>query len=142
MFPALDFAVAGIGKSGGLPAWISDLRETIPDASTERTWCERYASSHIVIGVHGSSMLLPSAHAGAVVELMPDGRWGNMLQDILFRPNDLREAIFRCRIVPANTSVSDVASIVASMLVDHSYFLVNMRSNSVITVEQSSLQHG
>ena len=127
-FKELDFAIVGTDKSGEFPTWITDLRKTTPDDSTERNWCERYASSHVVMGVHGSNMLLPSAHAGAVVELMPNERWGNILQDILFRPDDLRETVFRCRIVPVDAPVKDVALIVTSMLTDHRYFLINMRS--------------
>jgi hypothetical protein len=106
---------------------ITDLRRTVLDESTERAWCERYACSHIVIGVHGSSMLLPSAHAGAVVELIPPDRWRNLLQDLLFRPDDLGETIFRCRILPIATCVRDVALTVISLLRDHHLLLVNMR---------------
>lgn len=126
-FPEIDFAVVGLDRSGEFPAWITDLRNSRPTASTERAWCERYASSHVVIGVHGSSMLLPSAHAGAVVELMPNERWDNILQDLLFRPNDLRETIFRCRIIPLAASISEMALIVGSILSDHGKFLINMR---------------
>ena len=126
-FPKLDFAVVGIGKIGHFPDWITDLRRMTLDESTERAWCERYACSHIVIGIHGSSMLLPSAHAGAVVELIPPKHWGNLLQDLLFHPDDLRETMFRCRILPIATSVRDVALTVISLLRDHRSLLVNMR---------------
>ena len=126
-FPKLDFAIVGTDCTGRFPSWIADLRKPRLDDATERSWCERYASSHIAVGVHGSNMLLPSAHAGAVVELMPRERWGNMLQDLLLRPADLREAMFRCRVLPASASVMDVAEMVASMLADHRGFVVNMR---------------
>jgi len=126
-FPKLDFTVVGIGKTGHFPEWIRDLRQIALDDSIERAWCERYACSHAVIGVHGSNMLLPSALAGAVVELIPSDRWGNVLQDLLFRQDDVREAAFRCRILPITASVRDVASTVISMLVHHNHFLINMR---------------
>jgi len=72
--PALDFAVVGMGVRGaGLAGWITDMRSLVLEEDTERAWCDRYAQSHIVIGVHGSNMLLPSAHAGAVLTLMPNG---------------------------------------------------------------------
>lgn len=51
--PRLDFAVAGLGQRGGLPEWIGDLRQPKIDESVERAWCQRYASSHLVVGVHG-----------------------------------------------------------------------------------------
>ncbi len=115
-FPAVDFAVAGIGKANGLPDWISDLRLTKLDAETERRWCERYAKSHIVIGVHGSNMLLPSAHAGSLIELIEEERQGNFLQDILFRRSDSRELFFRCRFVPHTTTPENLAGLASIIL--------------------------
>lgn len=115
-FPALDFAVAGLGKVGGLPDWIADLRLTKLDAEAERAWCERYAASHLVVGVHGSNMLLPSAHAGGVIELIGAERQGNFLQDILFRRADAREMFFRYRFVPHSTAPEDLAQLASTML--------------------------
>jgi ribosomal protein L33 len=114
--PALDFAVAGLGEAGGLPDWISDLRLKNLDADAERAWCERYAQSHVVVGVHGSNMLLPSAHAGAVIEIIGEDRRGNFLQDILFRPADFREMFFRYRFVPHSTAPEELARLAASVL--------------------------
>ena len=115
-FPRLDFAVAGFGDRGGLPDWITDLRVTEIDEGMERAWCERYARSHVVIGVHGSNMLLPSAHAGAVVELVPTDRRRNFLQDILITPDDTREALYRYRFLPLRTSPATVSEAIASLL--------------------------
>lgn len=115
-FPSLDFAVAGLGEANDLPDWISDLRLTKLNDKTERAWCERYAKSHIVVGVHGSNMLLPSAHAGGVIELIGEERWGNYLQDILFRHSDAREMFFRYRFVPHSTAPEDLARLAASIL--------------------------
>lgn len=115
-FPKLDFAVAGIGEARGLPAWIADLRLAKLNEKAERAWCERYARSHIVVGVHGSNMLLPSAHAGAVIELIGQDRWGNYLQDILLRGSDAREMLFRYRFVPHSTAPADLAQLAASVL--------------------------
>ncbi len=105
----VDFAVAGLGKAGGLPPSVRDLRRPSLDDATERAWCERYAASHLVIGVHGSNMLLPSAHAGGVIELLPRDRWGNYLQDLLLRPTSTRELLFRTRIVAESTAPEEVA---------------------------------
>lgn len=126
-WPSIDFAVVGIGRRGPLPGWIRDLRAISPAEETERRWCERYAESHIVIGVHGSNMLLPSAHAGAVVELVPRDRWGNLLQDILFCPGDLRETMFRVRLLPVSIRPVEVALVVSSLLRDHQNMVVTMR---------------
>ncbi len=114
--PALDFAVVGLGKAADLPDWISDLRLTKINDETERRWCGRYAGSHIVIGVHGSNMLLPSAHSGGVIELIGEERQGNFLQDILFRRSDPREMFFRYRFVPHSTAPEDLARLALIML--------------------------
>lgn len=114
--PKLNFAVAGIGKAGGLPEWISDWRLTKIDREAERRWCELYAGSHIVAGVHGSNMLLPSAHAGAVIELIDEDRRGNFLQDIIFRRSDVREMFFRYRFAPPSTQPEELARLAGSML--------------------------
>lgn len=126
VFPKIDFAVAGLGRPGGLPSWIADLRTAKIDDHIEIAWCERYAQSHLVIGVHGSNMLLPSAHTGAVIELMPLERWGNTLQDILFPHIDCRETMFRYRIVPASIRPSELATLSISLLRDYEYMMLNM----------------
>jgi hypothetical protein len=124
--PEVRVAVAGPGEPGGFPDWIDDRRATRPDAQTERAWCELYAASHVAIGVHGSNMLLPSAHAGSVVDLMPADRWGNALQDLLVPPGDVRETIFRTRLLPLEARPASVAGIVASLLRDHGAMMANM----------------
>jgi hypothetical protein len=109
--PNVDVAVVGVSRAGGLPSYVRDLRRTSIDDATERAWCERYAASHVVIGIHGSNMLLPSAHAGGVIELLPRDRAGNYLQDLLLRPGSTRDVLFRTRIVPASTTPEDVATL-------------------------------
>lgn len=125
--PSLDFSVAGVGRPGGLPEWILDLRMTAPDDEAERRLCRRYACSHVIVGVHGSSMLLPSAHAGAVIELMPEERWGNALQDLLLRQDDLREALFRCRVLPLALSVDALCDVAVSLLDEWTGTLLHMQ---------------
>jgi len=130
--PSLRFIVAGLGEPGGLPEWMEDRRRTKIDEATEREWCRLYAESHIVIGVHGSNMLLPSAHAGAVIDLMPDDRWANMLQDLTVRYADPREAMFHCQLVPVTISPADAAGMALSLLRDRDAMMLNMgRANSL-----------
>lgn len=114
--PDLDAAVAGLGTPGGLPGWIADMRTPHPSESVERDWLRLYAASHAVIGVHGSNMILPSAHAGSVVELLPDSRQGNFLQDILFNGTDPRDLFFRYRFVPDDFAPAHLARLVAFVL--------------------------
>ena len=64
--PNLQFAITGLAEPGGFANPVCDLRNGRPDDRVEREWCERYASSHVVMGVHGSNMLIPSGLAGAV----------------------------------------------------------------------------
>ena len=118
--PALDFAVAGLAQDegrGALPEWVTDLRRAALDEEAERGWCERYAASHAVVGVHGSNMLLPSAHAGGVVELIGPERWGNFTQDVLFRDaGDCRETLFRYRFVDDATPPPTLARLLHMIL--------------------------
>ncbi|HVF57329.1 MAG TPA: hypothetical protein VM934_14335, partial [Pyrinomonadaceae bacterium] len=83
-----------------------------------------------VVGVHGSNMLLPSAHAGGVVELMGPERWGNFTQDILFRDaGDCRETLFRYRFLDERTPPPALARLVNMMMVGRTDFrhLMNVR---------------
>jgi hypothetical protein len=115
-WPALDFALAGLGKPGGAPPWIEDLRQQRIDDDVEALWCRRAAASHIVIGVHGSNLLLPSAHAGAVINLMPPDRWRNIIQDVLPRPGEPRETLFLHRFLPLATGPIEVARVASAVL--------------------------
>ncbi len=116
-YPMLDFAVMGVGEPGGFAGAITDLRTTRIDEVTEREWCARYARSHVVIGIHGSNMLLPSALAGGVVEIMEQGRDGNIGQDILPTPGlTAREAMVRYRFFSTSASPQRVAHAVSSII--------------------------
>jgi hypothetical protein len=116
-YPKIDFAVVGMGQPEGFDAWINDMRRTKMDDAVEREWCERYAESHLVIGVHGSNMLLPSALAGSVIELLPPDRNGNMAQDIInVGKQTEREVIFRYRFLPISATPSEVAAVAETLL--------------------------
>lgn len=125
-FPKVSFRVIGPGTPGDLPEWIGDERAGVIDEGTERRWCELYAASHLTIGIHGSNMLLPSAHAGAVLELVPHDRWGNYLQDLHVRRADPREAMIHTRLVPDALEPEAVASIAASILTDRNAMMLNL----------------
>ena len=103
-FPQIDFAIVGLGEKGDFPKWIKDMRTKEVNTDIEREWCGRYGESNVIIGVHGSNMLLPSAHAGTVVELVPEDRWGNIIQDLLMEDLDCRESLYRFRLIPINIS--------------------------------------
>lgn len=113
LLPGLDAAVAGLGDPGGLPDWIADMRARRPEGEIERSWLRRYAASHAVVGMHGSNMLLPSAHAGSTFELLPEERDGNVLQDILPNGTDPRDILFRYRFVRPDIAPAKLARLVA-----------------------------
>jgi hypothetical protein len=114
----LQFSVAGVGVPGGLPSWIHDLRARQINSVLELSWCQLYAHSHIVVGVHGSNMLLPSGHAGAVVELVPIDRWGNIMQDLLFNTQEIRLVNLLNLMLPISINLKDLSLIISAMLVE------------------------
>lgn len=118
-FRGADVAVTGVGQPApGRLAPATDLRAPAPDAAVERSWCERYRASDVVVGVHGSNMLLPSAYAVAVVELVPEDRTGNVGQSLLPRGSDARDVLYRYRMLPLDSSPEDVAAVVTTLIRD------------------------
>lgn len=117
------YNVAGLGKFGKFPDFIDDQRIQCFNDESERKLCRAYAESIVVIGVHGSSMLLPSAHAGMAISLMPSKRWGNYAEDILFAETDIRLATFQKRIVPLNLCLFDLYDIVIEMITGRELFI-------------------
>ncbi len=109
--PSLELNVIGFGNSGRLPDHVRDLRRVTIDAAEEKAWCEHFARSHVVIGVHGSNMLLPSAHAALTIDLMPVNRWGNLAQDYLVPRIDPVDALLRFRSIPVTTTPEEAADI-------------------------------
>lgn len=117
------YSVAGLGTFGVFPSYIKDRRVTKFDQETERNLCRIYSESILAVGVHGSSMLLPSAHSGMTLSLMPSRRWGNYAEDILYSEQDVRLASFHKRIVPLNLSISDIKDIVLDMVTGRDHFI-------------------
>ena len=114
----IQFSIVGIGKFGEFPSWINDLRSTQINSLTERNWCELYSKSHIVIGVHGSNMLLPSAHAGSTIALMPIDRWGNVIQDFLVKQYDTRKALLLYRCLPISIHDNELVEVIHRLLIN------------------------
>jgi hypothetical protein len=96
--PDVRFTIVGLAGGGGLSDVATDLRTRSMDESVERAWVEAYAASQIVVGVHGSNMLLPTAHAAGCIEILPYDRYGNIVQDISVRRHD-RLQLFLYRFV-------------------------------------------
>jgi len=117
------YSVAGLGKFGRFPSFIKDQRVILFNEDTEKKLCGVYADSILVFGVHGSGMLLPSAHAGMTISLMPSRRWGNFAEDILFSEHDIRLAAFQRRIVPLNLCIADIRDILIDMVSGRDQFI-------------------
>lgn len=117
------YTVAGFGTSYHFPKYIDDARTNEFNDLEEKKLCKIYSESELVIGVHGSSMLLPSAHAGMCVSLMPSKRWGNYAEDILFQETDVRVSAFQRRIIPINISIFEIIDICVNMIKNRVYYL-------------------
>lgn len=124
--PSAQFTVVGLGEKTKFPEWIEDCRTKKFDAETEKMSCQIYADSRLVIGVHGSNMLLPSGHAGMTIDLMTEDRWRNFAQDILYQEPDPRLASFRYRYLSASNGISELVNIALSMLLHYDQFYALM----------------
>jgi hypothetical protein len=124
----INFFVVGLGKTGNFDGYATDLRCQNIDSSIEMKWCEIYSQSHVVIGVHGSNMLLPTALAAGGVEILPEDRYGNILQDISVRYHD-RKQLFFYRFANQYEDSSSVAKKATAILEDYEIYNTNMCVN-------------
>lgn len=112
--PEAEFGITGLGKGGSLATWASDKRSMKITTDLEREWCQMYARSHVVIGAHGSNMLLPTAHSAGCVEILMEERNRNIIQDLSVRYNDRRQLFFY-RFVDQFASPGSVAAKVVAI---------------------------
>jgi hypothetical protein len=115
-FPHAIFTIAGLGRETNFPDWIDDCRVEKYTPVLEKEMCQIYGESRLVIGVHGSNMLLPSAHAGLTIDLLPDDRWGNLAQDILYQDIPIHKVVHKYLHLPLTTEISLVSSIANTMI--------------------------
>ena len=115
-YPLAKFTIAGMGKTVKFPNWINDRRVLKYTKASEIEVCNVYAQSKLVIGVHGSSMLLPSGHSHTCLILMPKDRWGNFMQDILINEKSSLTALYKYKYVPLNSDINTVAEVARSCL--------------------------
>ncbi|MGI9545057.1 MAG: hypothetical protein ACR2MX_17480, partial [Cyclobacteriaceae bacterium] len=91
--PGASFSLVGLGTWGTFPEDITDLRKNHLSFEEEQQWCAVYAKSQVIIGVHGSSMLIPTALAGGYINLIPRYKLPHQMEDILMQ-HPLRFAAF------------------------------------------------
>jgi hypothetical protein len=113
-FPDAIFNVVGLGKSGGIPHAIHDLRKSQLSVTDEREWMETYADSQIVIGVHGSNMIIPTILAAGFIEIIPDYKLDHIGEDTM-KNYDSRLTQFLCRHVSGTASPASIAKHVISL---------------------------
>ncbi|MEZ2316357.1 MAG: hypothetical protein ACBR22_22095, partial [Microcoleus sp.] len=128
--PTAKFAVAGLGTTTKFPEWIKDYRVDSFTEKIEQEICHLYAESRLVIGLHGSNMLLPSAHAGMTIDLI-DERWGNFAQDIIYQESNPRMASGRYRFLPYQTKNDTLAFIATVMVLNFAEFKSYMTADVV-----------
>jgi len=126
--PEAKFVVAGLGTKTKFPKWIEDCRVERFNEITEKETCQIYSESRLVIGLHGSNMLLPSGLAGMTLDLI-ETRWGNFAQDVLYQETNPRLASFRYRYLPSQVSQDILANIAAQMIETQSDFYFHMTAD-------------
>jgi hypothetical protein len=126
--PEAEFYVVGLGKTGSFSGYATDHRQREVNSLVETAWCEVYAKSHVVVGVHGSNMLLPTALAAGCVEILPEDRYGNMVQDLSVRYSD-RLQLFFYRFADQFACPKSVVGKVVAMIRDYELFRKNMCSH-------------
>ena len=119
-----QYFVVGIGRTGRFEKPINDFREaTTVSSQREKEWCSIYARSHMVIGVHGSNMTIPTSLAAGFINLLPYHKVSHLGEDITVRhrPQDIP---FLARFLNLPASSQLVARHAVSMIKDffHHYY--------------------
>jgi hypothetical protein len=118
-WPQARLEIWGHATPPQLPAgWANQTRRDEP------TYDERLltalAEADLVFGAHGSSMLLPSAIARLVIELVPLDKQPSLLQDFLFdtRSQNLRQHLWRRRFLYGNATLNDISARQVAQLIN------------------------
>lgn len=127
--PKTAFKAIGLGTWGEFPEYFEDLRRESLTTSWELKWCEAYARSQLVIGVHGSNMLIPTALSAGFIELIPRSKIPFMTEDILL-DHPSRFQTFLGRHLDLFTAPEKVAQHVISIFRDFNYLYKNTAEGS------------
>ena len=120
------FYAVGLGKTGNLGKLINDHRHETGEMTEaqEKQWCALYAQSHIVIGIHGSNMIIPSSLSAGFIELLPRHKIPHLTEDVdPSYPGRYRH--FLGRFLDQFSSTRLLVLHAISMLSDFRYFYVN-----------------
>ncbi|SHN31838.1 hypothetical protein SAMN04488057_11983 [Cyclobacterium lianum] len=80
--PEARLVVTGLGKEARLPSGWKDQRVAEIDERVERQWNEIFRHSQLVLGVHGSHMLIPTALSAGFIEILPRHKIPHLTEDI------------------------------------------------------------
>lgn len=136
-FKGLNLMVVGLGKSMKFDSIITDRRVKKQDISeeVEREWCEIYKTSHIVIGVHGSHMLIPTALAAGFINMLPPYKIPHLSEDTQMKSINQREPFLE-RYLPLFVRPNVVATHVISMIKDFFYHFHKERLSATYNVDE------
>ena len=110
---------------------IHDHRQRAPlTPEQERTWCERYAQSHLVVGVHGSGMLLPTSLAAGFICLLPPDKLAHYAEDVLMAHDNPIHQTLLGRFLPTSASPKQVAAMIVNMLTEFPVWLAEERERN------------
>lgn len=111
-----QFFVTGMGCNGTFGKSIKDCRVANEvSEEKEREWAYLFSTSHIIIGVHGSNMLIPTSLAAAFVILVPDYKIAHWGEDVIAR-HTAPNATFLGRFLSSLASTEQVASHVVHLI--------------------------
>lgn len=82
-FSELDLYVSGLGKSDKYPDFIPDLRMKEINSKSELARNQVYSETHLVIGVHGSHLLVPTGLAAGYVNINPRYKTAHWVEDTI-----------------------------------------------------------
>jgi hypothetical protein len=130
--PQGELYVCGLGNTFSLNKTIIDKRYCKISEDTEMEWCKIYSKSHLVIGIHGSNMLIPSSLAASWIEILPDDRLGNITQDLFCKYNN-NIMVFLGRSVSEYEPVRRIVKIANSIIAFYPYFAKHQIQSYEIT---------
>ncbi len=126
--PSVDFYITGLGRPGSFKDYATDERKVSIDDTVEIAWCKIYAMSHVVVGIQGSNMLLPTALGAGCVQILPEDYYAKIVQGITVRYHDRRQLFFY-RFVDQYSSPAVVSQKVVSMINHYERFYRNFCRN-------------
>lgn len=116
-YERIGFVISGFGSPTAYDplddwhrGWI-DLRTPAITMEAEDEWLSTMAHSDVVVGVHGSNMLLPTGLAGAAVILLPPAKYEGIGLDVLMPKvlNDPRNEMLNYQFVYGDADLLDVS---------------------------------